>query len=206
VKKKDTRAVKRISIAVATAVAIAASLPAYAQQNPATPGATASVPIPRGVFFRGQVDGQILSSDNLIGAKIHGQDGKIVADIEELILSSDLRVEGVVIGTGGFLGAGEKRIGLRFSALRFAPDGKVTVPELTKEVIAAVPAYERKTPRKSLLERASEKAQEITDRSMETAKPTIDQASEAAKEAYEKAKEATKDAYDKAKDAVQQKQ
>jgi hypothetical protein len=204
--KKDTRAVRRISIAVAAAAAIAASLPAYAQQKPATPGATASVPIPRGVFFRGQGDGQILSSDNLIGAKIHGRDGKIVADIEELILSSDLRVEGVIIGTGGFLGAGEKRIGLRFSALRFAPDGKVTVPELTKEVIEAVPAYERKTPRKSLLERASEKAQEITDRSMESAKPTIDQASEAAKEAYEKAKEATKDAYDKAKDAVQQKQ
>ena len=129
------------------------------------------MPIPRGVFFRGQVDGQILSSDNLIGAKIHGKDGKIVADIEELILSSDLRVEGVIIGTGGFLGTGEKRIGLRFSALRFGPDGKVTVPELTKEVIAALPAYERKTPRKSLLERASEKAREITDRSMETAKP-----------------------------------
>lgn len=197
---------KRICLALAVAAAVAASLPANAQQNPPAPGATVSVPIPRGVFFRGQVDGQILSSDNLIGAKIYGSDGKIVADIEELILSSDLRVEGVVIGTGGFLGAGEKRIGLRFSALRFGPEGKVTVPELTKEVIAAVPAYERKTPRKTLLEKASEKAREITDRSMETAKPTIDQASEAAKEAYEKAKEATKEAYDKAKDAVQQKQ
>jgi len=129
-----------------------------------------------------------------------------VADIEELILSSDLRVEGVIIGTGGFLGTGEKRIGLRFSALRFGPEGKVTVPELTKEVIAALPAYERKTPRKTLLERASEKAREITDRSMETAKPTIDNASEAAKEAYDKAKEVTKEAYDKAKDAVGQKQ
>jgi hypothetical protein len=122
-------------------------MPAYAQQTPpAAPGATTSVAIPRGVFFRGQVDGQILSSDNLIGAKIHGTDDKIIADIEELILSSDLRVEGVIIGTGGFLGTGEKRIGLRFSALRFGPEGKVTVPELTKEVIAALPAYERRTP------------------------------------------------------------
>lgn len=201
---------RHLSLALVTAAAIAAAMPAYAQQKPATPGTTstttASVPIPRGVFFRGQVDGQILSSDNLIGAKIHDKDGKIIADIEELILSSDLRVEGVIIGTGGFLGTGEKRIGLRLSALRFAPDGKVTVPELTKEVIASLPAYERKTPRKSLLERASEKAREITDRSMETAKPTIEHASEAAKEAYDKAKEVTKDAYDKAKDAVGQKQ
>lgn len=197
---------RSILIALAAATAMTASLPAYAQQKPANPGPAVSVPIPRGVFFRGQVDGQILSSDNLIGAKIYDKDGKIVADVEELILTSDLRVEGVIIGTGGFLGAGEKRIGLRFSALRFAPDGKVTVPELTKEVVAALPSYERKKPRKSLLERASEKAREITDRSMETAKPTIDQASEAAKEAYDKAKEATKDAYDKAKDAVQQKQ
>jgi len=197
---------RRLSLAFAAATALAVAAPAFAQQPQPTPPAspTAEVPIPRGVFFRGQVDGQILSSDNLIGAKIYGSDGKIIADVEELIMTSDLRVEGVVIGTGGFLGAGEKRLGLRLSALRFGPDGKITVPELTKEVIAALPAYERKTPAKSLLDRASEKAREITDRSMETAKPTIDQASEAAKEAYEKAKEATKEAYDKAKEAVQQ--
>ncbi len=79
-------------------------------------------------LLRGQVDGQILSSDNLIGAKIHGTDGKIIADIEELILSSDMRVEGVIIGTGGFLGTGEKRIGLRFSALRFGPRARSPYP------------------------------------------------------------------------------
>jgi uncharacterized protein YjbJ (UPF0337 family) len=198
---------RRLTLALAAATAIAVAAPAFAQQPapstaPAAP--TAEVQIPRGVFFRGQTEGQILSSDNLIGAKIYGPDDKIIADIEELILTSDLRVEGVVIGTGGFLGAGEKRLGLRFSSLRFGPDGKVTVPELTKEVIAALPAYERRKPAKTLLERATEKAREITDRSMETAKPTIDQASETAKEAYEKAKEATKEAYDKAKEAVQQ--
>jgi len=195
---------RRLSLALVAATAIAVAAPASAQQHAPATTPAAEVPIPRGVFFRTQTDGQILSSDNLIGAKIHGPDDKIIADIEEIILSSDLRVEGVVIGTGGFLGAGEKRLGLRFSALRFGPGGKVTVPELTKEVIAALPAYERRTPAKTLLERATEKAREITDRSMETAKPAIDQASETAKEAYEKAKEATKDAYEKAKDAVQQ--
>ncbi len=201
------RCIKRFSIPLAAAAAIASAMPALAQTQPAAPTTTATqVAIPRGVFFRGQAEGQILSSDSLIGHKIYAPDGKIIADIEELILSSDLKVEGVVIGTGGFLGAGEKRIGVRLSALRFSPDGKVTVPELTKEVIAALPAYERKTPARSLLERATEKAREISDRSMETAKPTIDNASEAAKEAYDKAKEATKDAYEKAKEAVQQKQ
>jgi uncharacterized protein YjbJ (UPF0337 family) len=200
---------RRLSLALVAASIIAASAPAFAQQQSPAPAAApkAEVPIPRGVFFRGQVDGQILSSDNLIGAKIYGADGKIIADIEELIMTSDLRVEGVVISTGGFLGAGQKRLGVRLSALRFGPDGKVTIPELTKEVVAALPAYERKTPRKTLLERASENARSIADRSMETAKPAIDQASEAAKEAYEKAKEATKDAYDKAtKDAPPAKQ
>ncbi|WP_072392728.1 PRC-barrel domain-containing protein [Hyphomicrobium sp. CS1BSMeth3] len=197
---------RRLSLALVAASVIAAGAPAIAQQQspaPATAPQT-EVSIPRGVFFRGQVDGQILSSDNLIGGKIYAPDGKIIADIEELILTSDLRVEGVVVKTGGFLGAGQKRLGLRFSALRFGPDGKITVPELTKEVIAALPAYERKTPRKTLLERAAENARSIADRSMETAKPAIDQASEAAKDAYEKAKEATKEAYDKAKESVQQ--
>jgi len=195
---------RRLSLALAAATAIAVAAPALAQQQAPSTKPAAETAIPRGVFFRAQTEGQILSSDNLIGAKIYGPDGKIIADIEELILSSDLRVEGVIIGTGGFLGAGEKRLGLRFSALRFGPDGKIAVPELTKEVIAELPVYERRTPRKTLLERASEKAREIGDRSMETAKPAIDQATETAKEAYGKAKEATKDAYEKAKEAVQQ--
>lgn len=195
---------RRLSLALAAATALAVAAPASAQQPAPSNSPTIEAEIPRGVFFRAQTDGQILSSDNLIGAKIYGSDDKIIADIEELILSADLRVEGVIIGTGGFLGAGEKRLGLRFSALRFDPDGKITVPELTKEVVAALPVYERRTPRKTLLERASEKAREISDRSMETAKPAIDQASEAAKDAYEKAKEATKDAYEKAKEAVEQ--
>jgi uncharacterized protein YjbJ (UPF0337 family) len=195
---------RRISLALVAASVIAAGTLAFAQQSPAPTAPAAEVPIPRGVFFRRQTEGQLLSSDNLIGAKIYAPDSKIIADIEELILTSDLHVEGVIIVTGGFLGAGTKRLGLRFSALRFGPDGRITVPELTKEVIAALPAYERKAPRKTLLERASEKARSVTDRSLETAKPAIDQASEAAKEAYEKAKEATKDAYEKAKEAVQQ--
>src|SRR5690606_16357072 len=117
---------RRLSLALAAATALAVAAPALAQQQTPPTSPTAEVPIPRGVFLRGQTEGQILSSDNLIGAKIYGADGKIIADIEELIMTSDLRVEGVVIGTGGFLGAGEKRLGVRLSALRFGPEGKIT--------------------------------------------------------------------------------
>lgn len=198
------RRIRSISIPLVAAAALMTAVPALAQTKPAETTAT-QVAIPRGVFFRGQAENQVLSSDNLIGAKIYGPDDKIIAGIEDLILSSDLKVEGVVVGTGGFLGAGGKQVGVRLSALRFGPEGKVTIPELTKEVIAALPAYERRKPAKTLLERATAKAREITDRSMETAKPTIDHASEAAKEAYDKAKEATKDAYGKAKEAIEKK-
>lgn len=179
--------------------------------------------IPAGVFTNAQTSDQYLAKDQLIGAKVHGADGKIIGDIEDLIINDYNLVTGVVMGTGGFLGVAEKKIGVNVQALKFGEkDGKpeISLPEATPEVLAAVQAYERMQPKKSLLERAKEKAQELTDKSTasaksaaEGAKPTLDSAVEKTKETYEKAKEAakpmldtatekTKEAYEKAKDAA----
>jgi PRC-barrel domain len=168
--------------------------------------------IPAGVFTNAQTADQYLARDQLIGAKVHGADGKIIGDIEDLIINDYNLVTGVVMGTGGFMGIAEKKIGVNVQALKFGEkDGKpeISLPEATPEVLAAVQAYERMQPKKSLLERAKEKAQEITDKSTasakaaaEGAKPTLDSAAEKTKEAYEKAKEAAQPAMDAAKDAV----
>jgi tetratricopeptide (TPR) repeat protein len=153
---------------------------------------------------------------------VQNADGQIIGDIEDLILNSDNQVQGVVMGTGGFAGFAEKRVGVSLSALQIKnEDGKVTVslPQATKEVLDALEPFKRSTPPKSLLDRAIEKAKELSDKgsvtaedAYEKAKPAIEKATEAAKEAYEKAKEESgpalekarevaKDAYDKAREA-----
>ena len=198
-----------LSLLAATAMLV--SIPALAQQKaPATaPAATPAVKpvaIPRGVFVTGQTPGQWLAKDRLIGAKVQNKDGVIIGDIEDLIVNPITnQISGVIMGSGGFLGVGEKKIGVALTALvQTTKDGKtvITLPSATKEVLAAVPAFQRAEPKKSLVDRTKEKAKELTDKTKETAKDAAAAVKEKAGPAIEKAKEATGKAVEKAKEAV----
>ena len=73
----------------------------------------------RADFVGAQTADQYLARDHLIGAKIRGKDGKIIGDVEDLIVNDKNQVVGVVMGTGGFLGIAEKKVGVDLSALKF---------------------------------------------------------------------------------------
>ena len=63
-------------------------------------------------------------------------------------MSQGGRIDGVTMGVGGFLGVGEKKIGVRLKALRVSgAEGKATVtfPAATKEMLSAVDAYQYPT-------------------------------------------------------------
>jgi sporulation protein YlmC with PRC-barrel domain len=190
------------------------TLPAFAQ----------SVSVPEDVFLTSQGEGQYLAKDLLLGAKVHNSEGQIIGDVEDLILNADNQVQGVVMGVGGFAGFGEKRVGVNLSALQIKNESGVVIvslPQATKETLDALPAFERKQPPKSLLDRAIDKAKELSDKGQVTAKeayekakeqagPALEQAKEAAKKTYEedvkpamdKAGEAAKEAYDAATEAM----
>jgi hypothetical protein len=193
---------------VLSAVAVAMLLavgPAAAQETP-----------PADYFIKTQTPTQYLAKDRLIGAKVKNSTGEIVGDIEDLLIDSDDHVSGVIMGVGGFLGIGEKKIAVKTSALQLeVTDGKMNVllAGATKEAIKGAPAFERATPKKGIMERVKEKARELTDKSKSTAQdayeaakqkagPAVEQATEKAKEAYESAKQTAKDAVDKAKQAA----
>jgi sporulation protein YlmC with PRC-barrel domain len=180
----------------------------------AVPAVAGDVSIPAGIFTGSQTEEQYLARDNLIGAKVHDKDGKIIGDIEDLIINDHNQVIGVVMGTGGFLGLAEKKIGVNLSALQFDDSSGKTIvklPEATPQVLDAVTPYQRTKPKKSLIERAKEKARELTDKTtattqdaVEKAKPKLEQAKEKAIEAYEKAKEAAEPAIEKATEAAKE--
>jgi len=198
---------KTTTFAAAIMIAVAAvASSAAAQDN-----------IPQGVFYTTQKPNQYLARDLVLGAKIYGPNDKIIGDVEDLLMNDDNQIVGVIMGVGGFLGVGEKRIGVRYRALAFETqdDGnvKVSLPEATQDVLKAVPAFERAAPKKSLLDRAIEKARELRDKTGETSKsvygkakdaagPALEQAKDAATKAYEKTKEVAKDAVDRARDAT----
>ena len=189
---------KFASLGLLAALALTAAAPAFAQKAPEA----AKVQIPTGVFYKGQSATQYLAKDRIIGAKVQDKDGKIIGDIEDLIMSTSNEIEGVIMGVGGFLGAGEKRIGVRYSALKFErKDGKttVTMPSASKDLLAAVEPFKRAEPAKSLVERAKEKAKELTDKTKETAGPAVQKAQEVGKAAVDKTKEVGGAAVEKGK-------
>jgi hypothetical protein len=158
---------------------------------------------PGDVFLTTQDEGQYLARDLLLFAKVQNADGHIIGDVEDLILNADNEVVGIVMGTGGFAGFGEKRVAVRVSALQIrSEDGKVTVmlPQATKEVLEALEPFQRTKPPKSLLDRAIERARELSDKGSVTAKDAYEKAREEAGPALEKAREAAKDAYEEVKE------
>ena len=88
---------------------------------------------------RRQTASQYLAREQLIGAKVVNKDGQPVGTIDDLIVGSGDKIEGVILGVGGLLGVGEKEIGVRLGALKVSTaDGKVSVtfPAATKEMLA----------------------------------------------------------------------
>jgi sporulation protein YlmC with PRC-barrel domain len=133
-------------LALALLASAALALPALAQKKEEPKKEAAKVAIPTNTFFKGLTASQYLASDRLVGAKVTNKDGQTVGTIDDLIVSAGGQIEGVVMGVGGFLGVGEKKVGVRMGALKISTaDGKTTVslPGATKEMLAAVPAYQR---------------------------------------------------------------
>jgi hypothetical protein len=182
----------------------------------ALPALADSTQIPANVFLPTQDESQYLARDLILFANVKNADGQIIGDVEDLILNGDNQVVGIVMGTGGFAGFGEKRIGVRLSALHIKnDDGKITVtlPQATKEVLDALEPFKRKQPPKSLLDRAIKRARELTAKSSVTAEdayekakkeagPALENATERAKEAYEGMKEKAGPALEKAGDVA----
>ena len=134
-------------LGLALLLSAALAVPALAQKKEEPKKEVAKVAIPTNTFFKGQTASQYLAREQLIGAKVLNKDGQAIGTIDDLIIGSGDKIEGVVMGVGGVLGVGGKTIGVRLGALKVSTaDGKVTVtfPGATKEMLGAVEAYQRR--------------------------------------------------------------
>ena len=97
------------------------------------------------------VEGQItmqsentILADDLIGSNVYSDAGEKIGDVEDLIVSLDGSVEGVVIGVGGFLGMGEKWVAVKMESLSTMTDESGTlrlVSSATKTDLEAAEAF-----------------------------------------------------------------
>jgi sporulation protein YlmC with PRC-barrel domain len=109
-----------------------ASAPAFAQPS----GAQSFVTV--------QPEGQWLIG-RFVGQPVTNEAGERIGDINDVLFDKSGRIANVVIGTGGFLGIGEKSVALPFSALSITAgaDGRrVVTLALSKQQLKAAPDFE----------------------------------------------------------------
>ena len=66
-----------------------------------------------------------------------------IGDINDLLLDKEGKVSAVILGVGGFLGAGEKNVAVPFNAIKLTDkNGKrYLVMDTTKEALNSAPGY-----------------------------------------------------------------
>jgi hypothetical protein len=135
---------KEISLALVLCSALA--VPAFAQKKDDAKKDAGKVAILANTFLKGQSSGQYLARSQLIGVSVTNKDSQTIGTVDDLIIGSGDRLEGIIMSVGGFLGVGKKEIGVRLSALKVSrADGKLTVslPNATKEMLNSVEPYQR---------------------------------------------------------------
>jgi sporulation protein YlmC with PRC-barrel domain len=96
-------------------------VPALAQSNPPAatpapanrPAVTAPAPVVHSDLWR---------SSKLIGLNVYNDQNEKLGDISEILLDKSGKVDGIVIGVGGFLGMGQHDIKVEWSKLKFVDE------------------------------------------------------------------------------------
>jgi sporulation protein YlmC with PRC-barrel domain len=113
---------------------------------------------------------------NYVGQPIVNASGEKIGDINDVLFDRTGKITTVVIGVGGFLGLGEKRVALPFEAITYSEaDGKrqIMVP-LTKEALQAAPAF--KLTEKTTMDKVREVAGDVATKASEKASELKDKA------------------------------
>jgi len=93
-------------------------------------------------FVKTQAIGE-QSTSSLIGLRVENAAGDKLGDINYLVLDNAGKVSTAVIGVGGFLGVGEKNVGVPFNEIKFSEkDGNpVALIDASKDNLSSAPNY-----------------------------------------------------------------
>lgn len=130
------------NLAAVSAVALLLALPSLAigqEAGKPNSGKTKSdtlVPIP------GTGTAEVKGA-RLIGADVVNTTNDKLGDVDEVLVTTDGRVNAVVVATGGVLGLGERKVVLPWERLRFSSHGSdlVVKTDVSRETLNAMPEY-----------------------------------------------------------------
>ena len=82
-------------------------------------------------------------ASKIIGTHIKNVGSEAIGDVDDVLITHDGRIRGVVADVGGFLGMGERHVLLSWDALKFQRDGDDVkiVANVDKASLQKMPAY-----------------------------------------------------------------
>ncbi len=97
------------------------------------------------VKFVSNVGANQMVVSKLMGTAVNNPAGEKLGDINDVVIDAQGKPNVIVIGVGGFLGIGEKNVGVPFDALTFSmkPDSntRVALLDATKDSLKAAPTF-----------------------------------------------------------------
>lgn len=126
---------------VGTAIAQGTGTPGTTgQQNGTTPPAARSDTM-TSVPGTGTAE---VKGNKLIGADVKGPDNEKIGDVSEVLVSTEGKVNAIIVSVGGFLGVGDRKVALPWEQLRFSSEGSdlVVMSSATKDALKSMPPYE----------------------------------------------------------------
>ena len=102
-------------------------VPAFAQNSPpasSTPSAQPSTPpaASSSATVAPKAQGDMWRASKLVGLNVYNDQNEKLGDISEILLDKSGKVDGVVIGVGGFLGMGKHDILVKMDKLKFVDE------------------------------------------------------------------------------------
>ena len=87
----------------------------------------------------------IMSASDFMGKTVYAVDGTNIGEVNDFFVTHDGKVQGVVVGVGGFLGIGQKDVVVSMPSIQMqTADGSAKlVINATKDELNAAPAYDR---------------------------------------------------------------
>ncbi len=169
-----------------TATVLLASLmlaaPAAAQDNEAAPASEAAENV---TFLERQQDDQDLVS-RFLGTRVVNPNGEPLGRVNDMALNAAGQVETLVIGVGGFLGMGEKNVGVPYGELarQEGEEGRTElVLDATQGDLTDAPEYLTADNQSlSITKRLREQAGELTEEARETYEKARDRVMEEAEQ------------------------
>ena len=80
-------------------------------------------------------------ASRLIGATVHNDNKRAIGTVNDLIVSTDGKVNLAIIDVGGFLGIGAKHVAIPTKLFERGAKNTVVLPKATEKELKAMPAF-----------------------------------------------------------------